>query len=985
MKRLFSLVLATVIAVLFGGWLRPGAPHPVTGPVFYQGALHGGGYVTDISISNDGSGYTTKVVSTDVYGAYALNSQIGTTWTQLASATALPAPYNTTALRSPGSIDIVVAPNDHNRIYWLVATNTGSTLGAHIAAQLMRSDDGGQTFSLMQSNIAAGGAWWRYNGRKLAVDPANENIVYFSNAAGVIFLSTDGGTHFAEVTALSSHLISATGCTSVAGNPTISCLAVPSAVTTLASAVCGAANCWSNYTFQNIAVYDQTNPTASPFPQGLSGATSTTMTVGGEFYPYFNSGATIASGDNLILGGTPSIVFDPSSGTTSSCPTVGGVTPGTCTLGIYIGWSAGSDGIYHSTNAGSSWAKLTSGGPTHTIRMKVASNGALYVVSYDHYSGYDNINPWSAYGYNIPGNPGAWTLFNIVTGNYTTSVAVDPQNAGHVCFAAVTATFFCATDYGTSNTWVSSGPTNPTDASHGFQYVVPSGEPTWLSNTNYFGSPGYQGSPFAISNMEFDTDTGSAGHLWFADGKGIYWTPPNYSASATQTIHIASLNNAELLPQDMDKPSGHALVGLFQDYGIFYIPDVTQEPTQNQPVSIGQSGVAIFEMSLLAHALDTPSTRLAAYNSNIYKSTDDGQTWAPTAASPSTAGPLPFSGGALAASTNSNYIYAPTALTAAADQAKSTASTIAGTTLTLGGTISHPYIGFETVGMLLVGAGITPGTYTTGLLSGTANAPGSTYGLSQSSTISTPQEIDANSPPIIYTDDGGSSWHGAAFGSPGGMLSIGGGYLNNPRNVVADKVTAGTYYAASNQCLYGQTCVAGTDYGQFWKSVDYGHNWTLTAAGKGGVGSLPAGWPFQAGNYTRLETVPGNAGHLFYATGLAGGNTLNTGALIRSCDGGSTWVQVNFYAVEVAAGIAKPGNSYPAIYVWGSPTGSFPFGFYRSDDATAACNTTLTWTHLTDAPYGNIDYITNIIADQDTYGTFYFGTAGGGYGWSKLQ
>jgi hypothetical protein len=81
-------------------------------------------------------------------------------------------------------------------------------------------------------------------------------------------------------------------------------------------------------------------------------------------------------------------------------------------------------------------------------------------------------------------------------------------------------------------------------------------------------------------------------------------------------------------------------------------------------------------------------------------------------------------------------------------QATATANTIAGTTLTLGGTIT----GTWAPGQMVTGTNVTAGSYIVALLSGTPNADGATYQLSAASTVGSGEAMDGSVVPLVTYD-----------------------------------------------------------------------------------------------------------------------------------------------------------------------------------------------------------------------------------------
>ena len=147
-----------------------------------------GGYITGIDITSDG----TKVVRTDTYGAYIWD---GTQWDQLITSNSMPAAFVNTQLDNSGVYEIAIAPSNTNILYMeflgyvFKSTNRGATWSKTNFAQVT---DG--------SNDS-----YRTYGRKMAIDPANPNVVYVGTPdGGGLFVTTDGGTSWSEVTGIAN-------------------------------------------------------------------------------------------------------------------------------------------------------------------------------------------------------------------------------------------------------------------------------------------------------------------------------------------------------------------------------------------------------------------------------------------------------------------------------------------------------------------------------------------------------------------------------------------------------------------------------------------------------------------------------------------------------------------------------------------------------------------------------------------------------------
>ena len=144
-----------------------------------------GGWLTGLDISGDGS---TRVVRTDTYGAYAWQSG---EWRQLVTSTSMPA-EDVGPERNAGVWEIRVAPGNASRLYM------------SYRGRVYRSDDRGAhwtrtAFARVETDANDN---FRNFGQKMAVDPANPDVVYAGTPANGLFASFDGGGSWQRVAAV---------------------------------------------------------------------------------------------------------------------------------------------------------------------------------------------------------------------------------------------------------------------------------------------------------------------------------------------------------------------------------------------------------------------------------------------------------------------------------------------------------------------------------------------------------------------------------------------------------------------------------------------------------------------------------------------------------------------------------------------------------------------------------------------------------------
>lgn len=254
---------------------------------------------------------------------------------------------------------------------------------------------------------------------------------------------------------------------------------------------------------------------------------------------------------------------------------------------------------------------------------------------------------------------------------------------------------------------------------------------------------------------------------------------------------------------------------------------------------------------------------------------------------------------------------------------------------------------------------------------GPAHPPGNIGGAIAVSSSSNMVWAPANNGRPFYTTDGGRKWQLAQFpaalpttGEIGWSFSL----YQNRHVFAADRVLSGTFYAYN----YGPSTAVSA--GGTYRSSDGGATWVKVSDGFG----IPGGM----GTSARLATVPGHAGHLFFAVGttaMLDPHPYNF-PLKRSRDGGRSWQDLRKTQEVWAIGFGKaaPGKVYPAIYIAGFANGDREPALYRSIDEGA------TWQKLVSYPAGNIDAIRAISGDMNLYGRLYYGFSGSGAGYAVI-
>ena len=158
------------------------------GTTWHELEIGAGGFLTGIDIASDG----TKVIRTDTYGAYLWT---GTQWQQLVNSTSMPS-GDVAVDNNAGVYEIQIAPSNTSRLYMMY-------LGS-----VFRTDNKGTTWT--QTAFAPGtpdpsaeaNDNYRTYGEKMAVDPANSNVVYVGTELTGVWMTSDAGASWTQVSAI---------------------------------------------------------------------------------------------------------------------------------------------------------------------------------------------------------------------------------------------------------------------------------------------------------------------------------------------------------------------------------------------------------------------------------------------------------------------------------------------------------------------------------------------------------------------------------------------------------------------------------------------------------------------------------------------------------------------------------------------------------------------------------------------------------------
>lgn len=179
-----------------------------------------------------------------------------------------------------------------------------------------------------------------------------------------------------------------------------------------------------------------------------------------------------------------------------------------------------------------------------------------------------------------------------------------------------------------------------------------------------------------------------------------------------------------------------------------------------------------------------------------------------------------------------------------------------------------------------------------------------THGGAIAASSSTNWLISAFGSQPYYTTNGGASptWNAITIGGVASWSSMGGSGNNQGSSwIVADRVNAGQF----------TMMISGTG---FATSINSGASWTLSTTGTNA----------SAGGSGQIKSVPGQANHIFWATGGSGTGSIFTGGnplyyTTNSQAAPISWTQITNVKGPLCVGFGKAANgqTYPAVYTVG--------------------------------------------------------------------
>ena len=262
------------------------------------------------------------------------------------------------------------------------------------------------------------------------------------------------------------------------------------------------------------------------------------------------------------------------------------------------------------------------------------------------------------------------------------------------------------------------------------------------------------------------------------------------------------------------------------------------------------------------------------------------------------------------------------------------------------------------------------------------------------------QSMDAADLDAAYSTNGGQTWQAFASNPPWAATAAGGMIAaSTPENIIWAGCGQEPYYTLNGGETWNPVVLPGVSASQ-WSNFDFAYYldqhlitadrvlantfylffpsvgvFTTTNGGQSWT-QVYSGALLASDYYVSLlQSVPGEAGNLFFTGGPQSGGTLTDPVdepFLRSTNGGATWTAVPNVSEVLCFGYgaAAPGESYPAIYIVGWVNDVY--GVWQS------INNAQSWTQIGTWPNNSLDTITTISGDPGIYGQVYVGFAGSG-------
>lgn len=180
-RRAFAVCVLLLACTATAQTVAP--PTPYRWNVLPVGA---GGFITGVDLPPDGS---TRYIRTDTYGAWRWD---GDRWVQLVNARSMPAGEIADGVFDGGVQEIASAPSNPSRVYLA------------LRGAVYRSDNRGNTWTRTAFTPVPMNAndRWRTEGNKMAVDPANPDVVFLGTPQNGLWRTLDGGANWIRLSAV---------------------------------------------------------------------------------------------------------------------------------------------------------------------------------------------------------------------------------------------------------------------------------------------------------------------------------------------------------------------------------------------------------------------------------------------------------------------------------------------------------------------------------------------------------------------------------------------------------------------------------------------------------------------------------------------------------------------------------------------------------------------------------------------------------------
>lgn len=581
--------------------IPPGTPPPTGITNFVQGALGGGGYACGIAIAPDAS---SMLMRSDTGNLYRFNPSL-VKWQNVSVSPNMDS-CGVGAFVCGGVYEIAYAPSNPLRAYAVILnmpTTAASGGRPSTKSYVLRSDDGGITWSKTTNTAVSGGNTNKFAGPHMSVDPHNADIVYLMAAPGNVYVTYNGGSNWSRVDALLSALPSCTATASENdGGNTVAVNSNP---------IAGAAA--SVY-----AAYDATHELAlgtnGPYDLVGGGSTSTSFSVGMlESYNGKVGAGSVRKGDSIYFGLGGGVCIDGSSGTVAN-PGIALNVPGATGVAskvIYFSWLSGASSMWWTQDGGATFAAM-SGGPSlcggkmqlsNDAALTGGGNNVLYVA--------EGPPPGTSRGaWRYVATPPAgsglsantWTHMPLTNAAYYIAFCPDPTTAGKVCYVSFRGGTVVSLDYGATNGGAYNGLSTQRPGSGGIDCP-------WLS---------CGGDGVSMGDARFDPVTPEK--LWILDGVGVWYTTPLYSRARptwySQSSGMDSLTVNRIVKSP--SPNGRILLGC-EDRPFFSLVDAYTEPAAYYPISqnVNHAGDIVYSDN-------DPTVVFASAGSQIFRSTNKG-------------------------------------------------------------------------------------------------------------------------------------------------------------------------------------------------------------------------------------------------------------------------------------------------------------------------------------------------------------------------